>query len=165
MCSEITLWLKILPGQKTRLTHYQNFADIVPPQEKLDRREAGEEVLDVPVGENPLQAEVRARRQLDRVILQDMVAEKRSIRTCVLGVEVPQHAATGLEYAVDSFNQRFDHRFGKIVRDVPTENGVKVIFGIVEVFLEERSDIEPLHAVFVADHVALLLERAQDVFV
>src|SRR5258708_285076 len=138
MCSEITLWLKILPGQKTRLTHYQNFADIVPPQEKLDRREAGEEVLDVPVGENPLQAEVRARRQLDRVILQDMVAEKRSIRTCVLGVEVPQHAATGLEYAVDSFNQRFDHQFVQIVPHAPTAHGLNVILRLFEVFLHDR---------------------------
>ncbi len=41
------------------LTHYQNFAHIVPRKKKLDRGKVAEKIFDVPVIEYPLQGKIR----------------------------------------------------------------------------------------------------------
>jgi hypothetical protein len=41
------------------LTHYENFADIVPSEKELQGTIVAEQILDVAVVENALEAEVR----------------------------------------------------------------------------------------------------------
>src|SRR5450432_415200 len=69
-----------------------------------------------------------------------------------------------LQDGVNTVNQGLYQRFWKIVRGVPDQNGVKLVFRVRKVFFEESVHIEGFSSFAVPDHIALILAGANDVF-
>src|SRR5258707_11409925 len=115
------------------LANYKDFAKLVATQEKLEGSKALKQVFNVPVVEYALQTEIWTLGQFQRVVLRNVVTEIRSVWTGVFGMEKSQHSAAGLEHVVDFFHHRFHHGFGKIIGNVPSENGIELPFAVIKI--------------------------------
>src|SRR5271166_5254395 len=146
------------------LPDHQHFPDVVPPKEKLDGRIFAEEVFDVPVIENALQAEGARRLQFECVLRGNVEAVKRSVGPGVFGMEEGEQDAAGFHGHLDALDQRLHQRFGQEIGQVPEHHRVELLALKVQVLVEVTVHVDRGAAIAVGDHKRFVGRAAQHIF-
>src|SRR5579862_2190271 len=134
--------------KRVGLADDQDFADVVAGQEELDGSKIAEEIFDVSVIEDTLQAELAGGTSLfsvtagdmlhfQSVAAEDVIAVARRIRAGFLGVKESQQHAAGFEQRPQASDYRLHQALVQIVSQVPTQHNIELRAGIDQVFFEE----------------------------
>src|SRR5690349_5633465 len=146
-----------------RLSDNQHFPDIVAGEEELQRSVVMEKIFDVAIIEDALQPELGTVLQTQSVDALDVIAVVRSVWSGIFRMEEREQIAFGIQHRRDALDHRLHQRLGKIVGNVPAEDGIELHVAEDEVFFEETIDVDS--ARLGAAAVFGILRKKQNVFV
>jgi len=138
---------------------------MITGEKKFQGLEVMEEILDVPVIEDALQAEARNLLQLQGIGAGNVIATVGSLWAGVFGMKEAQQHTARLHHAVDALHQRFHQELGEIIGDAPEQHSIELLSAKDEVLGEEALYIHGGGAIFPGTQQRRIHGRQQNIHV